>query len=86
VERPHLTLVKRGRLIEAVPDRYRLLILVTAIASLRFGEVTALERQDIDLGACTIRVRQQYIEVKGRGVVLSPPKSRAGFRTFGGPA
>jgi hypothetical protein len=51
VERPHLmTLVKLGRLIEAVPDRYRLLILVTAIASLRFGEVTALERQDIDLG------------------------------------
>jgi len=85
-ERPTLTLAEVARLAAAVPARYSVMILVAVFASLRFGEVTALERQDVDLDAGTIRVRQQYLEVIGQGLVLAPPKSRAGLRTVAIPA
>jgi integrase len=80
-ERPHLNLTQVTRLMKAVPERYRLMVLLAAMASLRFGEITALQRQDVDLDAATIRVRQQYLEVRGEGLTLGPPKSRAGVRT-----
>lgn len=46
-----------------------------------WGEVSALQRQDIDTAAGTIRIRQAYTEQRGVGLVLGPPKSRAGRRT-----
>jgi integrase len=49
-ERPVLTTSEVLALAEAVPTRYRAMILLTTFASLRFGEVTALERTDIDVG------------------------------------
>lgn len=85
-ERPHLTLAQVNRLMQTMPDRYRMMILLTAMASLRFGEITALQRQDIDLDAATVRVRQQYLEVRGEGLTLGPPKSRASIRTVAIPA
>jgi integrase len=65
----------------AVPARYRAMILLTTFASLRFGEVTALERVDVDLEAATVRVRRSFVEVRGEGLVAGPPKSQAGLRT-----
>lgn len=85
-ERPVLTIAEAMRLADAVPVRYTAMILVAVFASLRFGEVTALERQDVDLEAGTIRVRQQYLEITGQGMVLGPPKSRAGRRKVALPA
>jgi integrase len=85
-ERPTLTLAQVQQLASAVPPRYSVMILVAVFASLRYGEVTALERQDVDLVAGTIRVRQQHVEVAGRGLVLGPPKSRAGLRVVAVPA
>ncbi|MGK5737615.1 tyrosine-type recombinase/integrase [Micromonospora sp. URMC 103] len=64
-----------------MPPRYRALVLVTTFGCLRWGEVAALQRQDIDTAAGTIRVRQAYTELRGVGLVLGPPKSRAGRRT-----
>ena len=80
-ERPVLTLAQVFRLSEIVPPRYRALVLVTTFGCLRWGEVAALQRQDIDTLAGTIRVRQAYTEQRGVGLVLGPPKSRAGRRT-----
>ncbi|WP_082931104.1 tyrosine-type recombinase/integrase [Micromonospora sp. NBRC 110037] len=80
-ERPVLTLAQVFRLSEIVPPRYRALVLVTTFGCLRWGEVAALQRQDIDTVAGTIRVRQAYTEQRGVGLVLGPPKSRAGRRT-----
>lgn len=85
-ERPTLTLREVAQLAAAVPARYSAMILVAVFASLRFGEVTALARRDIDLEAGTVRVRQQYVHVTGQGLVLGPPKSRAGVRLVAIPA
>jgi integrase len=66
--------------------RFRALILLTTFASLRWGEVTALRRSDIDLMTRTVRVREQLVELDGGDMVLCPPKSRAGKRVVGIPA
>jgi integrase len=80
-ERRVLSTAEVVALADAVPARYRALILLTTFASLRFGEVTALERGDVDLEAGTVRVRRAYVEVRGQGLVAGLPKSRAGVRT-----
>jgi integrase len=66
--------------------RYRALVLLATFASLRWGEVIALRRSDIDLDSRTVRVREQLIELDGGEMVLAPPKSRAGKRVVGFPA
>lgn len=86
-ERPHLALAQVGSLMNEMPDqRYRALVLLAAMASLRFGEITALRRQDVDLDAGVIRVRQQFVEITGQGLVVGPPKSKAGVRDIALPA
>ena len=80
-ERPTLTVRQVFALADAVPARYRAMILLATFASLRYGELIALQRVDIDLEAGTVRVRQAYNELRGVGMVLGPPKSRAGVRT-----
>jgi len=70
-----------GALADLMPARQRMLVMVTTFASLRYGEVTALRRMDIDLARGTVSVRQAFTELRGRGMVLGPPKSRAGLRT-----
>jgi integrase len=85
-ERPVLTLEQVYALADLMPPRQRMLIIVATFASLRYGEVTALVRRDIDLERGTVRVRQAFTEVRGRGMVLGPPKSRAGLRTVSIPS
>jgi len=62
------------------------MILVTAFATLRWGEVTALRRRDVAPDGSWVRVSFAHTEVVGRGVVVGPPKSRAGVRTVAVPA
>jgi integrase len=66
--------------------RFRALVLLATFASLRWGEVIALRRSDLDLVARTVRVREQLVELDGGYMVLGPPKSRAGKRVVGIPA
>jgi len=80
-ERPVLTLAQVLALADAVPPRYRAMVLLTTFGCLRWGEVAALQRQDLDLDAGTVRVRQAVTEQRGVGLVLGPPKSRAGRRS-----
>jgi integrase len=58
--------------------RFRALVLLATFASLRWGEVSALRRTDVDLDAGTVRVRAAFIERSTGGLVLGPPKSKAG--------
>jgi integrase len=81
-ERPVLTLRQLYDLADRMPrECFRVLVLVAALASLRWGEVAALRRSDIDLAAGTVSVRRQQIELDTGRLVAGAPKSRAGLRT-----
>lgn len=80
-ERPVPTMAQVFALAERMPPRFRTLILVTAFTSLRWGEVTALRRGDVAEDGSWVRVSVAHTEVVGRGIVVGPPKSRAGLRT-----
>lgn len=85
-ERPVLTVRQVFSLADSVPARYRALILVATFASLRYGQVIALQRADVDTAAGVVRIRQGFTEQRGKGLVLGPPKSRAGRRVVAIPA
>jgi integrase len=67
--------------IAQLKERYRALVLTAAFAGLRLGELSALERRDIDLLRKTIKVERNAQDVFGHGRVVGPPKSAAGART-----
>ncbi len=81
-ERPTLTIAQVYALADAMPHpRYRLLVLLTAFCSLRWGEVSALRHCDVAEDGSWVRVSVAHTEVPGRGIVVGSPKSRAGLRT-----
>jgi integrase len=80
MERPVLSVAEVRAAAGSMPERFRAMILLATFASLRFGEVTGLQRADIDVEAGTVRVRRTLVEVAGRGLVAGPPKSAAGRR------
>ena len=77
-ERPVLSIPQVYALADAVSDRYRALVLLTVFGSLRWGELAALRRSDIDFQARTVRISRQLSEQRGGGFVFGPPKSEAG--------
>ena len=56
---PSLSIDELYRLADQVPQQYRAMVLVGGLAGLRFGEVAALHRSDIDMKARTITIRHQ---------------------------
>ena len=85
-ERKVLTVAQVFQLAGKMPERYRALILITTFGCLRWGEAVALQRADMDMNTGTVRVRQTFGEIRGQGLVLGPPKSRAGRRTVSIPS
>jgi integrase len=81
-ERPTLTIADVYRVANSVDPKYRALVLLAAFGSLRWGELVALQRDDIDLLARTVRIERQLTEVNGVGLVPGPPKSAAGRRVI----
>jgi integrase len=80
-ERPTLTVDQVFELAAAVPERYAALVLVTTFGSLRWGEVTALRRCDVDTDTGVIRVRAALAERSTGELLRGQPKSRAGVRS-----
>ena len=74
-ERPVLTVAQVYALADATDERYRALVLLAAFSSLRWGELAALRRSDIDIAARTVRVDRQLNEQRGGGFAFGPPKS-----------
>jgi integrase len=70
------------RLAGAVPDRYRVFVLMAASLGLRHGELAALRRRDVDLVRRTVRVERQYVEPTKGDAYFGPPKTQAGTRTL----
>jgi integrase len=86
VERPVLTVTQVLQVADSVPARLRAMILLTTFGCLRWGEVTGLQRQDLDVTNGAVSVRRAMGETD-RGVLqLGPVKSRAGVRRVSLPA
>ena len=66
--------------------RYRALILLAVFGSLRWGELAALRRCDIDVDSGTVRIERSLTELPGGGYLFGPPKSEAGRRVVAIPA
>jgi integrase len=66
-------------IVEALPDRYKLMALLAAWCAMRFGELAELRRGDIDLRANRVKIRRGVVRVDGKFIV-GPPKSDAGSR------
>ena len=79
-ERPVLTVSQVFALADATDKRYRALVLLAVFTSLRWGELAALRRSDIDIQARTVRIARQLNERDGGGFAFGPPKSEAGRR------
>jgi integrase len=86
-ERALWTMAEDGRADCDYDRRYRALVLLATFASLRWGEVTALKRCDLDLEAGMVRVRLAFSDRRtpGSKITVGPLKSRAGRRTVGIP-
>ncbi|MFC4052472.1 site-specific integrase [Actinomadura syzygii] len=67
-------------------DRLFAFILLATFASLRWSEITALRRCDLDLVNQTVSVQRAFVERSNGEMILGPPKSRAGIRTVTIPA
>jgi integrase len=81
-ERPVLTVAQVSQLADRMPPRFRVMVLLAAFASLRWGELTALRRCHITEDASSVGIVRSFVESITQGLVAGPPKSRAGVRTL----
>lgn len=79
-ERPVAEPAQVQALVAAMSKRWQALVLLAVSCSLRWGELMALTRADVDLRAGTVRVSRSLSDDRGR-MTLGPPKSAAGRRT-----
>ncbi|GAA4596116.1 site-specific integrase [Planotetraspora phitsanulokensis] len=79
-ERPGLTVPEVFVLAAAVPPRFRALVLLATFGSLRWGELAALRRHNLDLEARTVKVEASLSEMKTGELITGRPKSDAGAR------
>lgn len=80
-ENRYLTHAEFDRLYEATPPHYRPFVVTLFGTGLRFSEATALQVQDIDLSAETLRVVRAW-KRDDQGMRIGHPKSRASRRTI----
>ncbi|MFD8303204.1 tyrosine-type recombinase/integrase [Streptomyces sp. NPDC059690] len=75
-----LTAEQIHALAKALPDRYRLLVVLGAGSGLRPGELFGLQVRHIDFLRRTVKVEQQ-VQRAYPGVVVCPPKTKRSYRT-----
>jgi integrase len=71
------TLAELQAIVEHVPDRYRLMIMLASWCALRYGEIIELRREDVT--AASVRVTRGVVRVGGT-YAIGDPKSAAGRR------
>lgn len=75
-ERPVASVPQVFALAEAVGPQYRVFVLTAALTSLRWGELIALRRMDVDLVNGVAHVHRSLIETAGR-LAVAPPKNNS---------
>lgn len=73
------TVAELSAIAEAVPERYRTMVLMAAWCALRFGELAELRRKDVDLARGVVHVRRGVTRADGE-VHIDTTKSDAGMR------
>jgi integrase len=73
------SLLQLEMIIDNMPERYRLMILLASWCALRFGELTELRRGDVDLRHARVRVTRGVTWIGGKPRI-GAPKSNAGIR------
>ena len=73
------SLAELEKLVEHLPDRYKLMALLAAWCAMRFGELAELRRGDIDLRTNRVKIRRGVVRVDGE-MIVGPPKTDAGVR------
>jgi integrase len=81
------SLAELEALVDAMPDRYRVMVLLASWCGLRFGELAELRRHDVDLTNGVIHVRRGMVRAKSDhpsgaklALLVKGPKSDAGRR------
>jgi len=85
-ERPTATLAEVEALLAAMPERFRLVVLLATWCQLRRGEVLGLRRRDVDVLHGMIDVSQSRTFMMTGSELIKAPKSRAGSRVLAVPA
>ncbi|UZF54350.1 site-specific integrase [Gordonia polyisoprenivorans] len=65
----------------AIGPKYAAAVYLGAWCALRWGEVSALRRRDLDLTRKVVYVRHGAVWLTGKGVQVADPKTAAGVRT-----
>ncbi len=81
-ERPVASIEQVHAVAEAMPERFKCLVLVAGFVGLRLGELLGLERRHVDLLHAIITVEQQEQQLADGALVVGPPKTNAGYRTL----
>jgi integrase len=69
------------KIAEAVPVRYRCLVLLATFADMRWGELAGLRRGNIDLGACEIRITETLAQLDKARVTVTGRSRRLWARS-----
>jgi integrase len=80
-ERDWMTQEQAHELLSVLPAEHRIVVLLGYFAGLRWGELSALRRRDIDVLRSRVTVARSAVQVGGR-VEFGLPKTRAGARTL----
>ena len=78
--RPAVTFKDVVRLAEVIEPQFTALVWAAATSGLRYGELAALRRSDVDLETRQVRVLKSLAFVKGVGPVFGLPKTESGER------
>lgn len=84
-ERPVASIDEVYRIAAAAEPRYSMLVLLGTFTSLRFGELAALTRRNVDLETGLITVTKAVSELNDGTRSLDEPKTAAGRRTVAVP-
>jgi integrase len=68
------------RVVEALPARFRMMAYLATFTSLRFGELAALTRRNVDVSTGFVTVVHNQAQLNGGELILKEPKSDAGRR------
>ena len=81
-ERPLATVAEVNALVEAMPERLQLVVLLATWCQLRRGEILGLRRSDVDLLQGTLRIDQSRTISRSGSSIVKSPKTAAARRSL----